>query len=462
MKNIKKGGIRRELILALSGIIILSGFISYIGVLLGFRYTFDKLVQQNDIDIATGFAGELSGIYGKTESWADIVYEIDSLKSTADVRTETGRKLHAGMPLVVTDSRGITVYPSEQSGKKQYQTKDGVPVVRNGQTVGNVFFKSMLRRNYNPHERLLFFSMAVYLGVSVLVGIILAVTAGSVFANRFVRPVESLEKAVRSIADGQTGIRAKHETNGKNEINLLAENFNVMAEKLEQTENARKVLLADMAHELRTPVSIIQANIEMMLNGIYPCDKNRLQTLYDETGILTGLIANLRTISDLESGSVPARIEPLSILLVMQKLEEKYRPLFERQNIVLSIHDIPDILILSDEDRLRQVLRNVLMNALKYAGEYTQVSIHPTIQENMLQLVIADEGPGVPENDIEKIFQRFYRVDPSRSRDSGGRGLGLAICRQFMESCHGSITARNRTPHGLEICLIIPLVQNMV
>jgi signal transduction histidine kinase len=456
-QNRTYSGIRRDLILALSGIIVLSGIISYIVIFVAFRYTFDQLVRQNDKDSAASFARELSAEYQELGSWDQIGKKISEIKNDTD--PGSGKKIHLGMPVVIIDANGMTVYPVADRGQHVYKVNDGFPVLYKNTVVGAVFFKSMLKRSYNAHERSFYSSMTAFIGFSVLTGIIMAVIVGSFAAARFVKPVISLEKAVRSIAEGSSGVRAETGTPQKNEIYQLAAEFNMMADKLEQTEASRKQLLADMAHELRTPVSIIQGNLEMMLAGIYHADEKRLQSLYDETKLLTGLIADLRVISDLESGMLPVAVDPVSLSSLVSESYEKYGPLFSQKNSTLVVQHVSAALVSGDEDRLRHVLRNILMNALKYSAGSSTVTICGTVSDHSYLVSVADEGPGVPAADLEKIFERFYRVDQSRNRDSGGRGLGLAICRQFVTSCNGMIYARNKQPRGLEIVITLPLFE---
>jgi signal transduction histidine kinase len=486
----RRHGIRRELIAGIIFIIVLSGAATFFGTLLWSRSSFDDLVQKNDKEFAQSIADAVAPYYAAHGSWSGIEREIGYLAggilrqaSSAEERGRDERSERGfGIPLVIADAQGSPVYsairePSNEPDREERKTGrldvlDGVRVTAGGETVGYVFFKSMLKRNYNPHETAFMGSLAASIGVTSFLGILLALALGSAFAGRFVRPIVALDEAVRKIADGETGVRA-HKMRD-DEIGNLADNFNVMAEKIEITEIARRNLLADMAHELRTPVSIIQANLEMIIEGVYAPDKARLESLYDETRILTDLIASLREISDLESGVAPMNPHPVRVYPILVETLDKYEPIFAAQDITLALEISPagaspdeapgiieSALVLSDEDRLRQVVRNILVNALKYSGAHTAVSMSCARividGKSFFRVTVADGGPGVPETDLEKIFERFYRVDSSRNRDSGGRGLGLSICRQFVEASGGRIFARNRAPLGLEVVFDLPV-----
>jgi len=463
-----RGGLRRELILGLVGIIVLGGLVTH-AVILGFsRQSFDVLVAKSDVEIARSVAEALAPAYGAAGSWDGIEQSVRDVLSTA-IRPrmgddDRGLERHGDrhvrddeLPLVVTDATGSIVYPPSRRGER-IAVKGGVAVVWSGATVGFTFFKSMLARSYNPRESAFLASLVLSVGLSALIGVVLAVGLGSFFAARFVRPIIELDGAVQRLANGESGARA---TEGrKDELGHLAGNFNAMARKLESTEAARRALLADIAHELRTPVSVIQANLEMILAGVYAPDRDRLESLYDETRILTDMIGSLREISDLESGVVRFNAAPVRVWSLVAETCEKYRPLFAERGIRVELDSggVEGVCALSDEDRFRQVIRNVLVNAQKYSGDGTLVTVSARLQgEDRLRVCVADEGPGVSDGELERIFERFYRVDASRNRDSGGRGLGLAICRQFVEASGGSIFARNRQPHGLEVCIDLPI-----
>ncbi len=489
----RRGRIRKELVAGIVAIILLSGLATFLGMILWSRSSFDDLVRKNDRDLALSIAEAVAPHYAAHGSWAGVEIALERLAGPilrqAATREERGGSgafgrfpRGDGIPLVITDPGGYPVYSgiresgsASRVGKRTpaaFDASDGAKIMNGNEIVGYVFFKSMIKRDYNPHERAFLISLAASIGVTTFLGIFFALALGSAFAGRFVRPIVELDAAVRKIANGETGARAGRVRD--DEIGDLAENFNAMAERIEATETARRNLLADIAHELRTPVSIIQANLEMIIDGVYSPDKNRLESLYDETRILTGLIANLRDISDLESGIVPLHPHPVRAYPILVETRAKYEPLFAEQGLSFSVEILPDegssgaspsdcesTLVFSDENRLRQVVRNILVNALKYSGAHTAVSMScrriAIGGAPFFRVAIADEGPGVPGRDLERIFERFYRVDASRNRDSGGRGLGLAICRQFIEASGGRIFARNREPHGLEVLFDLPV-----
>ena len=477
----RRGRMRNELVLGLAAVVLLSGLTTYAVVLASFRRDFDTLVETNDVETAKSFAASLGKYYEAEGSWAGVQEEIDALRqkpislpARGDSRPfAKGHPKDSDIPLVLTDLQGKPIYLGirTQDGKgavnppPKFKIAQGEEVLAGGETIAYVFFKSMIFRSYNPQEAAYLASLTESITISVLVGLVLALLLGTLLASRFAKPVAALDSAVKTIAGGDLSARVG--VARRDEIGSLAANFNVMADKLQNAEAARQNLLADIAHELRTPVSIIQANLEMIIDGVYEADKGRLKSLYEETRILTGLISDLRSLSDLEVGIDPPRSESVRLSAIVDESCRKLRPLFDEKGIRLDAPSVDDgTRVWAEEDKLRQVLRNVLGNALKYAAPDSTVTIsferflRPEGGQASLRATISDEGEGVPAGDTERIFERFYRVDASRSRESGGRGLGLAISKKIIESFDGKIGARNRDPHGLAVWFELPVAED--
>ena len=472
----KRGRLWLELVGGLVAVILLSGLATFAGVLFLTRQDFDVLVEKNDVDIAQSYAAALARHFGRTGSWEGIGEVIQSRQLLPfraptpgdDKHADRDRSRGRDIPLILTDERGEPIFTGLTDRRDKDQRKKdrpekldvarGAAVEANGKVVGYVFFKSMIFRQYDPHEAAFIDGLAKSIGTSVLIGVLLSLVLGSLLAARFTRPLAVLDEAVKTIAAGD--LKARVRIDRKDEIGSLAGNFNVMADRLEANERSRKNLIADVAHELRTPVSIIQANLEMILAGVYAADAERLQSLYDETRLLTRLIADLRSLSDLELGVVPVATEDVDLEPLLAEARDKFLPLYGGKGLGLGFDPAGKrTKVRADRERLRQVLRNLLENAYKHSPENSRVTLAAERLEldgkRMVRVAVSDEGPGVPEGDLERIFERFYRVDPSRNRESGGRGLGLAICRQVIEASGGTIAARNRQSGGLEVFFLL-------
>lgn len=488
-RNVRRSGrFRNEVVLGTLVVLLLSSLVTWGGIQFWSRRDFDSMVKKSDVEIAGVVAASLAQYYESHGSWDEVEAAIRLLPlyrmekeagSSGEAELPLARLRDSGrtrLALVLTDARGMVIFDGFARRDRPklddddhlpprpfmgpYDVGRGVAVASAGRPVGYVFYKSMLVSTYNLHEQEYAASLWWAIGLSVLVGAGLAVVLGTVFAARLARPVAALDHAVQQVAAGNHRVRVpelRHD-----ELGNLARNFNAMAGSLEQAEQARQNMIADIAHELRTPVSIIQANLEMMMEGIYAPDPARLQGIYDETRILADLIGDLRSLSDLDSGQAAVQLEPVDLGELTAAAVTACGPLFAEKGVGL-VAEAPggaaagQVLALADGDWMRQVLRNILTNACKYAPAGSRVTVRVgRTPAGGVRLAVADEGPGVPPQDTERIFERFFRVDASRNRESGGRGLGLAICKQFVERCGGRIGAVNRQPAGLEVWFELP------
>lgn len=264
-------------------------------------------------------------------------------------------------------------------------------------------------------------------------GLALVVTGFLFF--QIARPLHGLAEAAEEIAEGRLNARAP--VRGRDEVGQVAASFNQMAEQLERYAAERKNMIADLAHELRTPLAVIQSNLEAMRDGVLPASAAELDTLHQEAVLLNRLIGDLRTLSLAEAGQLQLDRRPISAGEVVLSVAERFAALAAAQGTRLQtdIHSgLP--LILADEQRLGQALANLVDNAVRYSPPGSQVVIGAEQAGPQVILTVTDDGPGLAPTDLPHVFDRFWRGERSRNRATGGSGLGLAIVRQLVEA-HG-------------------------
>ncbi len=295
---------------------------------------------------------------------------------------------------------------------------------------------------------------------ALLAGIVaggLALIVGSILFIQIIRPLRKLSIASQGIADGDLSQRVQ--VSSHDEIGQVALAFNHMAATLQHFADERRNMMGDIAHDLRTPLSIIQSNLEAMIDGVLPTSQEELTSLHQESLLLNRLITDLRTLSLAESGQLNLQKEIIDPGVVIQQVADRMQLSAQEKNITLETDIVSDILrIKADPTRLQQIITNLLDNAIRYNTNGSQVVIAAHPIEDYIELSIADNGPGIPPEEIPHLFERFWRAEKSRNRATGGSGLGLAIVKQLVEAHHGRVFVESQIDHGARFVVHLPLM----
>jgi two-component system sensor histidine kinase BaeS len=288
-----------------------------------------------------------------------------------------------------------------------------------------------------------------------LAGVVLALVLGWLFTRQIVAPVAEVSTAARRIAGGD--FSGKVTARGAEELTDLGHSFNTMAGELTRDREVRQNMVADIAHELRTPLSVLRANIEAMQDGVLEPTADNLASLHQETAVLARLIDDLRILSMAESGQLKYHFEKTDLAALCARIVEGMRALFASKNIGLAFEapaPLPEVT--ADADRIAQVVRNLLNNAHRYTPEGGRVTVKLAAGADGVTVSVRDTGPGIEPEDLKKVFDRFYRVDRSRTRRTGGSGLGLAIVKQLVEAHGGEVRAESAVGEGSTFSFRLP------
>ncbi len=284
------------------------------------------------------------------------------------------------------------------------------------------------------------------------VALALAIAIGGYLAWRLSRPVAELTRAARAYAAGDRSARAR--VNGNDELAELARAFNDLAERLQQEEELDRRRVADIAHELRTPLQVLKGELEALADGMLDPDPETLERLVEEVDHLALLVEDLRLISLAESGGLVLQRAPEDLADLLKRTAEVFAAAAAARGVKLEVEAEPVVVAL-DAGRMRQVVLNLVDNALRHAR--AQVVVRSWREGNEACFAVADDGPGIAEEDLPYVFDRFYRADPARTRSSGGSGLGLAIAKAIVEAHGGRIEAGNRPEGGAVFTVCLPL-----
>lgn len=322
-----------------------------------------------------------------------------------------------------------------------------------GQPVGWLGFIPQ-REVLPPEARLFLAGQARALQITLVMVLAVAFILGFFLARHFSRPLRQLAETVDTLSDGDFDARAK--VTSRDEIGRLGEGVNLLAESLASNRSMRQRWMADIAHELRTPVSVLKGEIEAIQDGLRPADTKTLASLAEEAEHLSSLVNDLQTLALSDAGALDFRMEPLDLSeLVRQQLAAFEDRLNERGIEVTGT--IPDnVPINGDAQRLRQLLQNLFENSCRYITIDGTLDLSIETDDRQVSVCLDDSGPGLAPEQMTHLFDRFYRADTSRSRAHGGSGLGLSICRNIVEAHQGSIYAEASPLGGLRIRMELP------
>jgi len=442
---------------------------------------FRNLVFIGDAEKAKVYAEVVGGYYAEKGNWdglQDFLTELPDLfprmidekiygeggwTPLPAIPTATLRILMADR-IAVADSDGVivadtagrilsTVHPSDH-------LSHGIPIMVEFERIGTALVGSMIDSSLSGANERYLESVTRALLWSSLAAASLALFLGLFLAVRITRPLGLLAAAARSVVSGD--LSAPVPVRGRDELAALSVSFNEMVAELNRLDAAKKQVIADSAHELRTPVTLIQGTIEGMIDGIFPCDTATLKSVHEETLRLSRLIDTLRELEIIESGELRLDMGGVDIRETIRKAIALFSSSARAKGIALSSENLSALSPLARGDYLRigEVVYNLIANAIKYAPEGGTVRVREEAGfEGSVAFSVDDSGPGIPADERGRVFERFYRVDKSRSSDSGGRGLGLAIAAEIVKAHGGSISVGHSDLGGASFTVSLPSAQ---
>jgi two-component system sensor histidine kinase BaeS len=336
--------------------------------------------------------------------------------------------------------------PEDEAVLKQAITLDG-------QTVGWVGFVP-LRAELPPEARLFVRGQARALLLSLVIALTVALGLGYMLARHFSRPLRQLAETVDTLSGGNYDARAG--VTSRDEIGRLAGGVNRLAESLASSRSARQRWMADIAHELRTPVSVLKGEIEAVQDGLRPADQKTLASLGEEADHLSRLVNDLQTLALADAGALDFQMAPVNLGELIAQQLEAFEGRLNQRGIAVSAELPQGLQVNGDAQRLRQLMQNLLENSVRYVAAGGRLNLHLERSSGGLAFYLDDSGPGLAPQHRQHLFDRFYRADLSRSRANGGSGLGLAICRNIVEAHRGRIHAEASPLGGLRIRMELP------
>ncbi len=331
----------------------------------------------------------------------------------------------------------------------------GIPIQSGNKTVGVLLINRPVYRIGAPGSAFLDrINLQIVLGGLLAIGLALLL---AVFLSRtLTRPIRELTLATQMVASG--GAAHQVPVRSRDELGQLANSFNLMSKDLSRSLELRRQMTADIAHELRTPISIILGHAEAVHDGVLPPSSETFEIVREEAERLEHLVEDLRTLSMADAGELKLTLQPYGMDELLHGAERAYAHQARQKNITLSTQvaaDLPQLEV--DAKRMREVINNILDNALRYTPEGGQISLSAGLVDGQVEIRVKDTGPGLAPDELDKVFERFYRTETSRTREEGGSGLGFAIARSIVERHNGRIWAESQLGQGLAVIIRLPV-----
>ncbi|NOX61869.1 MAG: cell wall metabolism sensor histidine kinase WalK [Chloroflexi bacterium] len=378
-----------------------------------------------------------------------------------------GRPEFLAAPIVVADERGVIRYATnpQRVGRRlgPREQARAHPILVDGHTVGWVLLPSAreIRALTSPtleveREFQARVNRAILLGA--LGASLIALLLGVVLARTISRPIKELTKATQQVARGKLGLKV--EVRSQDEIGELAQSFNRMSEDLARAQKLRRQMTADIAHDLRTPLSVLFGYTEALADGKIAGSPEIYRVMHEETRHLQHLVDDLRTLSLVDAGELTLNLQTISPSSLLGRTAAAYATQAQEKGVSLRLlarKNLPDILV--DPDRMAQVLGNLVSNALRFTPEGGEIRLGAKEEGGAVRLEVQDTGPGIPPDKLPHIFERFYRGDAARTVGEGQSGLGLAIAKSLVEAHGGDIGVKSELGKGTTFTITLPAVK---
>ena len=425
---------------------------------------FTSYTRENMFATARATAASIAARYAEVGGWSTEVLAPAVSAAASNV----------GVGVAVIDANGVTRYDSsiileDADGHGHSQSLQPTSISQTAtasifvqdEVVGTVRVwvygsESLMRQTDRQFRNNSYQAMAI----AALFAIILASVIGYLFARRLVRPINRMTSTAKEIEGGD--LSARTGLKGADEISQLGETFDDMAESVEKSILHERRLTTDVAHELRSPLQAIQVNVEAMIDGVYPADDAHLIVVNEEVTRLGRMVADLLELSRLESGSMPIRMDVVDVGQTVADLMAKYDLLFEDYQLHSVVQCAKGVKVKGDTGKLSQAVTNLIANAIRYTPAGGTISVDVWAGDMMANIRVKDTGIGLTPEEARQVFERFWRADNSRTRDTGGLGIGLSLVKEIVQRHGGWVQVDGRKGEGACFTIHLPLYHEPV
>ncbi|RLD05724.1 MAG: hypothetical protein DRI65_08240 [Chloroflexota bacterium] len=424
---------------------------------------FDNFIRDRDQQV---LVEALTEYYSATGNWEDAHIPFQQVYPFAQHSTQAGgqqgNQPYANIPFILTSTSGEIIDTNPGPGGPKPgasvpldEVEKGISLEVDGNIVGWLIPATLQGPRNSPQKDFLN-TVQQGLVISSIGTLLIALTLGGFLIQSFTRPIRKLAGATEKVAGGELGYQV--DIRSKDELGKLASSFNRMSTDLEKADLARKQMTSDIAHDLRTPLTILQGYTEVLSEGKMAGTTEIYQTMYQQSQHLGYLIDDLKTLSLLDSEELTFQIQNIDPALILQQVESAFLPLAKEKGIELSLAgeiDLPRVDL--DPGRLTQILGNLVNNSLQVLSFGGKIELRSYQKGDNLILEVVDDGPGISEENLPHIFNRSFRTDSSRNSEFGSSGLGLAITRKLVEAQKGRISVQSTLGEGTTFQVEFPI-----
>ncbi|MCX5774678.1 MAG: HAMP domain-containing sensor histidine kinase [Fusobacteria bacterium] len=426
--------------------IVLASVLVNVGTTLMFKHYLDEMqIKRNNMIVSILESNnklQLKNVFSSLDMYAmmnGLAIEIDDLKG--DVIWKIDYIQHS-----------VVMNHDKIKGSSKIQTEK-IPIMIRNQQIGKVIISYHKLHVLSAYDSKFLKSINIWLIVSFLCSCCVAFLMSVMFAKNITRPLLEVIEVAHSIKRGQFKKSSLHKNN-ITEIIELRDTINHLSEILKNQENIRKRLTSDLAHELRTPLTVLKSHIEAIIDGIFIADDMRMQSIYEEIVRISNLISHLEALHELENNCENME-ERFSLKNILDSAIILFEGEAQKKGLIITLHCQHELSIIGEREKMSQVIGNLLSNAIKYT-EVGDIKIICEKIQNKIVIRVKDTGIGIPEDKLLYIFERLYRVDGSRGRETGGEGIGLSIVKTIIKEYQGEIFAKSRVGQGSEFIIELP------
>ncbi len=476
--------LRKRIILQVGIAILLTSVLGITSVLIITKREFSSFVEQEDFRRARQMAPFIEGLYELGFDWDEMAQALGTI-GLSDSSLSGGRRGFKGMMgpdktemrmpgmmnwthmntnrIIISDGAGIVRIDSEDdligSVYKRGGAFPGVKLKLGDETFGSVYIGSMIDAELSQSQSDFIEKLIRWISISTFAGFLLSAVIIWISLYKTLQPVTALTEAVNLTAQGKHEIRVPEK--GVDELADLSRGFNKMNKSIADANRIRNDIFSNIAHELKTPLSLIQGNLEAVMDGVYDLSKETVGGILGEAKQLGKIIDDMSFLSKMTSGIQFDLDEIIAMDTLIADIVRGFEVMAEKEGLAIeNLAELSELKVRGNSTKLRQAISNILSNALRHGSDGETVELFSRVEgreERRVILEILDHGSGVKTEELELIFNRLYRADKSRSRAKGGSGLGLSISREIIRIHGGRIRAENQPGAGLKVIIELPL-----